>query len=132
MNDTPVFVLEDVSFMGLPPDAGSERAEKYAGETKLDCSFRPLYVHGKLERHVGYDIAKFASGHIKAVDRQDVVLVDSVDEKHDCMLVSVVLPHVKEPTRAAFIVYEEEADRVSEYLAKKVAETTKEWPRPLL
>lgn len=128
----PVFVMEDPNFLGLPTDEGEERRKGYEGERKLDCALRPCYVHGTLERTVGYDIAMFAKGHILDLDEQEATLFDSAGTEHKCVMVAIKLPHMEENTRAAFIVAHEDKDRTFEYLRAKVKATSPRSPRPMV
>lgn len=128
----PVFVMEDPNFLGLPTEEGARRCAAHEGERKLDVPLRPCYVHGNLERRVGYDCARFARGHIRDVEEQDALLIDANGVEHKCMILAITLPHATKPTRAAFIIDPEEKAQVREYLTAKVADTTSDYPRPML
>jgi hypothetical protein len=128
----PVFVMDDPNFMGLPTAEGEQRCQAHKGERKLDVPLRPCYVHGQLENRLGYDIAMFARGHIRDVDEQDATVIDAKGAEHQCMILSMRLPHADNPTRAAFIIDPVEKETVRIYLESKVAGTSKASPRPIL
>lgn len=128
----PVFVMETPNFMGLPTEEGEQRCQAHKGDRKLDVPMRPCYVHGQLENRLGYDIAMFARGHIRDVDEQEATVIDASGVEHQCMIVSVRLPHAEKPTRSAFIIDPTEKDNVRSYLVSKVAGTSKELPYPTL
>lgn len=128
----PVFVMDSPNFLGLPTQEGEQRRLAYDGARNIDIPLRPCYVHGALQHRVGYDIAMLASGHIRDVDEQCAVLVDAKGESHNCMILSMRLPHVGNPTRAAFIIDPVEKESVRKYLANTVSNTSSLAPHPIL
>lgn len=110
----PIFVIEDPNFLGLPTSEGGMRAEKYKGSRSTEVEFISLYIHGALERHCGYDVARFTQGTVKDKDIQHVVVVDAKDNKHDSILVSVQY----EGKRYGLIVYKTEARKTYDYLKR--------------
>ena len=99
--ETPTFVINHPSFLGLPVDQEDEvRIEKYY--KKRTCpKIKSFYVHGELENRLGFDICTFVSGEIKDVKFQDAKIFDSDDKIHDA---KIVLVHDKEDNIYGYLV----------------------------
>ena len=80
----PVFVIADRGFMRISKQ--SQRVEKHKGPKTLFGKIKQLYVHGSLERELGYDIVDFAAGNIEDRRTQPVIVYDYNDTPHDATL----------------------------------------------
>lgn len=71
---------------GSEPDA--EIIEKHGGDFKNNLDHSPnVYIHGKLESWVGYDIPWFLAGTVEDKPKQEAILIhpDTKQEK-ECVL----------------------------------------------